>query len=71
MLPFKKLSWFPMIIVTSKGKAVLTLGFKASVKLNGMETRMSASVAHVAIGADVVEHMGCPRAAQKWVISPH
>lgn len=71
MPPFKKLSWFPMVIVTSKGKVVLALEFKASVRLNGMETRMSASVAHVAIGADVVEYMGCPSAAQKWAISQH
>lgn len=60
-----------MVIVISKGKGVLAWGFKASVRLNGMETRMSASVAHVAIGADVVEHMDCPSAAQQWAISPH
>lgn len=60
-----------MVIVTSKGKVVLALGFKASVRFNGMETRMSAFVAHVAIGTDLVEPTGCPSDAQKWAISPH
>lgn len=60
-----------MVIVISKGKVILAQGFKASVRLNGMETGMSVSMAHVAIGADVVEQKDCPSAAQKWAISPH